>query len=127
LILPVGLIFGLVKSGSSGAGCSGFSGGFVLLIGVGVSLVNCWRDFRTNDMENYTLEVGRAKYYSGLRIVFDGRKRKKFDEWTDKGLCRLLLPEQQARVLANSILTFLDNPSVSIEKTTIDETKNEKI
>jgi len=33
LILPVGLILGFVKSGSSGAGCcSGCSGGFGLLL-----------------------------------------------------------------------------------------------
>jgi len=86
------------------------------------------RDFRTNGMWKYTLEVGRDKYYSGcLQIVFDGRKRKKFDERTDKGQCRLLLPEQQARILANSILKVLDNSSISIEETTIDETKNEEI
>ena len=94
----------------------------------------------TTGMKNYRLEVERktkgyffetrSKYWfdvtnSSLRIVFDGQKR--IGERTDESKCFLLLPEQQARILAESILTVLDNYSISIEKTTIDETKNEKI
>ena len=54
------------------------------------------RDFRTNDMENYTLEVGRDKYYSGLRIVFDFT-----DNFTImvKRLMRKLFPWLVLRVL----------------------------